>query len=271
MTENRLILAYNVRDRNEKLNARRLEKERATRSLCSVRSWRMRMIDMYNSRQENTHVEVAFPLDTLPAGHLDFVRRRAREVGKDENLQAGLGNSGKGQVDTSECVLAFAAFGEGRGVEPVLRPFSNKAYQFLHLRVTRQQYTEALLFATKQIGKPFDSDGASWRLMVWPVAPTHKRWWCASLSHAILKRAGLLLYYQLNTLDVDDVVRYVKQSKCVIEGQLPRQGRLGAEAFAGRMFYDADASKAPRAGSGAGMFGDVVDAFDSSCQQIVDG
>jgi hypothetical protein len=259
-----LILAYNVRERNEKLNAVRLEKERAKRSLCSARSWRMWMIDMYNSRQENTHVEIAFPLDTLPQGHLDYVRQRAREVGKDENLQAGLG---KRRSDTSECVLAFAAFGEGRGVEPVLRPFSNPAYQFLHLRVSRQEYMTALDFATKQIGKPFDSAGASWRLMVWPVAPTHKRWWCASLSHAILKRAGMLLYYQLNTLDVDDVVRYVKQSKRVTEGQLPLTRRLGAEAFANRMFFDADASKAPRAGGG-GMFGDVVDAFDSSCQQI---
>lgn len=264
MGDCRLILAYNVRELNERENRNRLMQERAKRAWCSMLSWRQWMIDMYQSTQDNTHVEVAFLLESLPPGHLDRVRQKARETGKDDTLQAGMGRGRP--VDMNNCVLAFAAFGDG-GVTPVLRPFSNKAYQFLHLRVTRTEYHEALNFATDQIGKPFDPKGASWRLMIRPVYPTHKRWWCASLSHAILKRAGMLVHYPLNTLDVDDVVRLVTTTHehRHIEGHMPLHTTLGANAFAGRMFYEEKVHSSSHKAVGA-----FVDTINSSCQQIAE-
>ncbi len=260
--ESRIIVAHIVRERDEQLNAKRLAEARASRSWCSVRTWQAQFIDYYNRSQENTHVEVAFPLSALTTGDMQRVERKAREKKKYKNLMAGAQMRG---VDEQDCVLAFAAFGD-RGVEVMKRPFSNPAYKSIHLRVTREEFLAALNFAIDQIGKPFDSEGASWRLMVWPARPSHKKWWCCALTHAILKRAGMLTWYPLNTLDVDDVVRFVRASSRRIQAaMMPRSQRLAASRVTDRLFSAYPAER----GVGDALNG-VVDALDTSCRNIVD-
>lgn len=261
-TESRIIVAHVVRERDEQLNSKRHAEARAARSWCSVRTWQAQFIDYYNRSQENTHVEVAFPLSSLTDGDMERVRRKARAMGKNPNLMAGAKLRG---VDEQDCVLAFAAFGD-RGVEVVKRPFSNPAYKSIHLRVTRDEFLAAFNFAIEQIGKPFDSEGASWRLMVWPARPTHKRWWCCALTHAILKRAGMLTWYPLNTLDVDDVVRFVRaSSRRMHAAMMPRHQRLAESRVTDRLF-----SAYPEENGVGDMLNGVVDALDTSCRHIVD-
>lgn len=242
-----IMLAYISRERDLEFNAERHAEARAGRTCCSVRSWKDRMVDVYSSRQENTHVEVAFPLSALTP---DQRREYGVKIPK--------------SVPVEDCVLAFGAFSD-RGVVATARPFSNPGYRFIHMTVRRAEFTGALQFALNQNGKPYDAVGASWRLMVWPAAPTRKRWWCASLTHAILKKAGMLTHYPLNTLDVDDIVAITKVSGRRNHGMTPRGRNLAKQSIAAKLFGGPAASTRNLAGE---LMTDVVDAVDASCRHM---
>lgn len=241
----RLTIAYISRERDLEHNHERHEEARASRALCTARAWRDRFIEMYSARQQYTHVEIVFPLDSLTP---------------DERAKYRV-KTPKG-FPISECVLAFAAFSD-RGVTVMARPFTNKGYQFREIQVTRDQVNRALAFALKQVGRPYDSVGASWRLLVWPSAPTRERWWCASLTHAILQRVGVLKNYPLNTLDVDDIVHLVKQSSRAKAGTTPHGLSIAKRSVEAQLF-DAYPSR-----NVAGEIAhDVIDAVDQSCRQV---
>lgn len=242
-----LMIAYISRELDMKHNAERHAEARVGRACCSVRSFRDRMIDVYSSRQENTHVEVAFPLSSL-----DEAQRRVYNV----KIPNG--------VPIKDCVLAFGAFSD-RGVVATARPFSNAGYRFMHMTVRREEFTRALQYALKQNGKEYDSVGASWRLMVWPAAPTRRRWWCASLTHAILQKAGILCNYPLNSLDVDDIVNLTKSSGRRNRGMTPRSRELAKDNVAQRLFGVAPSVTRGLVGE---IATDVVDAVDQSCRHM---
>ena len=246
-TDVQLMIAFISRELDMQHNKARHDEARADRACCTIRSWRDRMIDMYSSHQENTHVEVAFPLSALTDA-----QRRAHNV----KMPKG--------IPVSDCVLAFGAFSD-RGVVATARPFSNPGYRFMHMTVRRDEFVSALDFALRQNGKEYDPVGASWRLMVWPAAPTRRRWWCASLTHAILQKAHILRNYPLNTLDVDDIVNLTKNSGRRTRGMTPRSRNLAKDSVAAQLF---DAPVAARSVAGD-IVTDVVDAVDQSCRHMV--
>ncbi len=243
--EARLTICYISRERDQEFNSERHAEARENRTCCSVRSWKDRLIDMYSNRQENTHVEVAFPLNALTQA-----QRQAYGV----RVPKG--------VSIEECVLAFGAF-SNKGVVATARPFSNPGYRFIHVAVRRVEFTRALNFALKQNKKPYDSAGASWRLMVWPSPPTYKRWWCASLTHAILKKVGMLRHYMLNSLDVDDIVKLVKHSGRRRQAMTPRGLNLAKTSVAEKFF-----GAYPARSIAGEIVTDVADAVEASCRQV---
>ena len=216
----RIYLAFMDRNQDLKFNS---ERHPSTPSLCTPNGVWERLVGKYNSWQRYIHCEVAFPLDQAAD-----VRRR----GNPSRRLLKLKSKGKArQVN----VLAFASF-KHVGVVMVERPFSNKAYGFYTLRVSRHEFEAALRFAKKCVGKPYD-DGASARIVCWPPESTGAAWWCASLTHAILQRAGFLCQYRVNTLDVDDIVTIMEDHERSIEGVLlPVEVRAGGMA-AHRMFH----------------------------------
>lgn len=246
--ERLITLAYMDRKRDREVNAERHAQARANRGCCSFSGWRERVIDMYSSRQEFTHTEIVFRIDTLPEAIRRKYCRRARETD----------------------VLAIAAQGD-RGAVAVARPFSNQGYAYFTISCTLAQYNRALHFALKQVGKPYDTAGASYRLLIFPAAPTTERWWCASLCHAILRKVGLLTYYPLNTLDVDNIV------KLVIKGARERRRHAMAAPhhfrYAEREVTNAlfSASPGTRKVSAAYIAGEVGELIDGSCRQMVEG
>ena len=241
-TRQSLMLAYMSRERDMEHNAARHAASRAGRSCLSAASWRDRLIDAYSAQQTNTHVEVAFPLSALTAAQL-----------KAYDVAAPRG------ATVDECVLAFGAFSD-RGVTVSARPFSNAGYRFLYISVQRAEFDAALRFALAQVGRAYDRGGASWRLLVWPAPPTRRRWWCASLAHAILQKAGMLAHYPLNSLDVDDIVAIIGRSGRLYRGMTPRSRNIAADDVAARLF---GASPVPARLAGAL----VADAVDASCRK----
>lgn len=242
-----ITLAYISRERDEEVNAVRHAEARARRRSCfSIHGLRERAIDKYSEYQRYTHTEIVFRLDALsPDVHARYARH-AR----------------------SGDVLAIAAYGD-KGVEIKPRPFTNDAYQYITLSCSASQFRRALEFAIDQSGKPYDAAGASWRLMLFPSAPTTSAWWCASLTHGILQKAGMLKTYPLNSLDVDNIVTLIEKSSRK-RVSIPVQRHL-IEAI---QRVEADIFEAYPATSTAVSVSqiarDVSDVVDGSCREIVE-
>ncbi len=174
----RMGIAYVVRSRERQCNA-----ERHRARLKSLRWWHFRehLTEWYTLQQENVHCEVSFP---------------------DDNPR-------------SDTCVAYAVFSH-EGVVKTLRTFTNPSYHWIYLNITRKDYKAAVEFCEKQIGKPYDHTATGWRLVLWPPVADGRSWWCASFVHAVLQKVGLLLHYQINTLDVDDIIKSIRRSTRVI-------------------------------------------------------
>lgn len=204
-------LAFMDRNQDLKFNS---ERHPSTPSMCTPNGLWERLVGKYNSWQRYIHCEVAFPMEQAAA-----VRKRRNPSKRLLKLKS----TGKAREVN---VVAFAAF-KYVGAVMVERPFSNKAYGFITLRVTRHEFETALRFAKKCVKKPYD-DGASARIVCWPPESTGAAWWCASLTHAILQSAGFLQRYRVNVLDVDDIVMIMENHEQAIDGVLlPSEVELG--------------------------------------------
>lgn len=213
----RIYLTFMNREQDMKLNSERP----GLPSICTPRGVWERMVAKYNSWQKYIHCEVAFPFDA--------VRQARRKPGSSKALMILDSRGSKAE----ENVVAFASF-KHTGVKKIERSFSNKAYRYYTLKLTRTEFDKALRFAARCRGMPYD-DAASARVVCWPPASDGTKWWCASLTHAILQRAGFLKNYALNTLDVDDIEKLMRRHNRSVESALPVDRQSGKAAVS-RLF-----------------------------------
>lgn len=228
----RITLAFVVHKTEQQRNRARYEAAAQARGCCSLAALRAKAIGCYNNMQRFSHCEVGFPL-----------------------------------VNGGDRVLAFAAFSD-KGVVKMSRTFSNTAYQYLHLSVTSEQMQQAYAFAKRQVGASYDGRSASWRLICCPPRVTNGKrasdnaWWCASLAHAILQRAGFLVHFRVNTLDVDDIVDIVERSPRTTEGATPYVLGRAIDTYEDDMFLSLP--------GGGGAADAVLDMSTSSCREVFD-
>jgi hypothetical protein len=235
---------------------------------CSVSALHTKAAEIYQKHQRYTHCEVYFP----------------KAMFSDAEL-ARIGGSPPDTIDENDLVVAFAAFdnlpardilraqgGDTRrppqrhGVVGMLRAFTSPTYQTVSIRVSERDLLRAKDFAMAQLGKPYDFAGASWRLLIYPPAPTHDRWWCGSLTHGILKKAGLLRYQPLNTFTVGHIVAHITKSEWVDMNTVrPRQSRLVGDVVASALFGPRFAPGMPYPGAVQQLLDDARTAVDTSC------
>ncbi|KKK90635.1 hypothetical protein LCGC14_2721030 [marine sediment metagenome] len=199
-----IALIYVDRQMERDENYKRRQKMMKKTTFCS--KLKLYMIDFYNSFQKYIHCEIIF----------------LSEQNKNNNINC----------------LAFAAF-EDQGVVKTQRTISNPSYCYIFLKVSKKQYDNAKKFCEYQVGKNYDSQSASWRLLVWPIRKSiNNTWWCASFVHACLQKIDLLKYYQINTLDVDDIVSLVKEhpERILDIGFTPYQMKIASDATLGDLF-----------------------------------
>lgn len=193
---------------------------------CAAGSVKQAAVDMYQRGQRYTHCEAYFTMDGWTRAELARVRMPADSLNPDGSVKAAAAKN---------LVVAFSSFSavsaahisrakgiqhipghpacqQSDGVIAMGRVFSSRKYQTLSFQVTPEKYHLAKNFALSQLGKPYDRYAASWRILVLPPSPTEKRWWCASLSHAILKKIGVLQWQPLNTLNVGALVYCASRS-----------------------------------------------------------
>lgn len=212
--------------------------------LCGVGAAKQRVINAYQSTKRYTHCEVYFPKSVFTRAEL------ARIIHPPPHIMSG--------VHESDMVVAFAAFSDVRpediarakgipfnratckqshGVVAMMRTFTSPKYKTLTISVDVAAFNRTRAFALNQLGRPYDFSAASWRIVLFPPAPTTRRYWCASLAHAILKHASLLRWQPLNTLDVTKIVTLVNLSGRIDYNRgRPRQMRLTRELFVGLLF-----------------------------------
>ena len=124
------------------------------------------------------------------------------------------------------------------------RPFSSAAYETFMFPVPHEVFYRAKDAAMQQLGKPYDRASASWRILIRPPSPTTKAWWCASLSHYILKQIGVAKYQPLNTLGVSALVfvasKTIKKDNLAVRPIVDRQLVQGLQhaLFASAVPYD---------------------------------
>ena len=59
---------------------------------------------------------------------------------------------------------------------------------------------------------------------IWPKnKPSIKKYWCASFTVAALHKIGILKYYRINTLDIDDIIEILEKSNRKIISSTPLQ------------------------------------------------
>ncbi len=202
-----IALAYVDRQKEREINEKRRRKMMKKTTFCSKS--KLYMIDFYNSFQKYIHCEIIF-----------------------------LSEQEQKQNNSNTNCLAFAAFGD-QGVVKIQRTFSNPSYRYIFLKVSKKQYDNAKKFCENQIGKKYDSQSASWRLLVWPIRKSiNDTWWCASFVHACLQKIDLLKYYQINTLDVDDIVSLVNEhpERILDIGFTPYQMKITSDATLDDLF-----------------------------------
>lgn len=174
-----MALAYIDRKKEKEINSKKYEEMMKQIKCCSLSKLKFYMTNIYNSFQKYTHCEIIFLSEST-------IRKK--------NINC----------------LAFAAIAD-QGLVRIERTFSNPAYRYIFFNVSKEEYNNAKKFCESQVGKQYDFKGASWRLLVWPISGNNNCWWCASFVHACLKKIGKLKYYEINTLDVDDIVDLVNQ------------------------------------------------------------
>lgn len=162
---------------------------------CSLGGLRYFAMEAYAKTRRITHCEVFVNPASMTAAQLQSVP----PAPKTDRHQ------------DSDYVVAFAAVSDG-GVLCMRRVFQRHTYHTLSISVTREQFNHAVDFAIEQIGKKYDHKAASWRLLINPPKFTGERYWCASLTHAIVRKVGLLKYPRINTLDVPDIIRMLRMS-----------------------------------------------------------
>ncbi len=196
-----LGLAYVNREKEREFNKAKYEAAASEWTCCSIDSLRDWVIERYNSKQKYIHCELAFSIPD----------------------------------DEHNC-LAYGVF-EDKGVVRQKRTFSNESYQWIFLNVTPVQYTAVSKFCNQQVGKKYDYSSTGWRLIACPIISDKITWWCASFVHAALQKAGLLKYYSVNTLDVDDIVELVsKQQKRIIQSSTPFMFQSATDVYSKNMF-----------------------------------
>ena len=185
----RMGIAYVDRTQERKINEAKYKKLESQRPFFSWDN----IIDWYSRNQNYIHCEVVFPID-------------------------------EGGIKQTNNSLAFGVFSD-KGVFKMERSFSNPAYSWVYLWVTVDEYFRARNFCENQVGKKYDHESTSWRLVLWPTFIPDKdateRWWCGSFVHAVLQEIGMLKTHRLNTLDVDDIVRLVHNSTRKISAFVP--------------------------------------------------
>lgn len=245
MTEMNLFVATISRALDKKNNGPRERelRDQAVGGCFDVRRW---LLNMYSERQTYIHVEIAFPLSSI-----------TQEQKAEFNIKF------PHATPLSECVLAFASFSD-RGVVAQARPFTNPGYKFFHVNVSRMEFQQALAFALRQIGKPYDHTSASWRILVFPPNPSTKTYWCASLTHAILQHANILQHYPLNTLDCDDIIRLIEASPRVTTGILPRTRTLAQNETNSSLFVSEEQVRKNQ----NAMVLDIFEATDATCRSV---
>jgi len=187
--------------------------------MCGFGTAKARAAEMYQKHQRYSHCEAYFPFNAFTPFEMQRIRQ----------LPPG------SKTPTSDLVVAFAAFDtvpaadisrakgivhvpghpsclQTDGVIGMSRVFSSAAYKTIAFKVTHEQFCAAKNFALRQLGKPYDRAAASWRIVVFPPTPTVRRWWCASLAHAILKHIGILRWQPLNTLNVGAIIMLASKS-----------------------------------------------------------
>lgn len=187
------------------------------RIFCGAGAIRARLADAYQNTQRYIHCEIFFKKEDFSEEELKRIRP-PDAAACDHEIHEG------------DLVVAFAAFNnvsradiarakgvkstrQKHGVIGMLRSFASGNYKSLSLRVTDEQFFAAKNFAMRQLGKPYDHAAASWRILIFPPAPSHRRYWCASLAHAILQQCGFLKWNPLNTLDVSNIVSLMSKSR----------------------------------------------------------
>ena len=243
--------------------------------LCGAGAMRARLANAYQDTRRYIHCEVYFPKTAFTPEELARIR-------PPEKMRPG-----ESPTPDSDLVVAFASFNnvptrdiarakgvtttrQNHGTIGMLRAFTSPKYKSLTLRVSAEQFVAAKNFAMNQLGKPYDHSAASWRILLFPPAPSTSRYWCASLAHAILKKAGFLTWQPLNTLDVTKIVVLVSKSKRV-EGSVahPRQMRLTAQIMTDSWFGPTHPTGVIPPGTFQQMAKDARAAIDASCNAAV--
>jgi hypothetical protein len=207
-TDFRVCIAYVDRKTEEELNKNRekntdiyKDKTGLYRFFTSIMET---IIRRYNSQQNYVHCEVVFPVDNSPG----------------------------------ECI-AFAVFSD-LGLVRQQRTFANPSYNYIWLSVSKEDYWNSYQFCMDEVEKKikFDYSGVK-RMPVWPRNPPITRsLWCASFTVCFLHKIGILKYYRINTLDVDDIIEILNQSNRKILGFTPLQmNTIKSNEYSNSIFY----------------------------------
>lgn len=100
------------------------------------------------------------------------------------------------------------------GVCEMERAFNNNYYEWFDLEVTMEEAKKVQRFCKSQLGKIWDEKSAK-SSVLFPVVNEKRdgNWWCCSFVVAALQKIGIIKYYNPYSLDIDDLVLLIKQSK----------------------------------------------------------
>ena len=112
---------------------------------------------------------------------------------------------------TSRTCRAYGVFVEG-GVFRKERSFTREGYNWLFMSVEADEHLRMYNFCEKQVGKPFDRQGA-FRSTFWPVDSYDRNegWWCIAFVVSAVQQAGMLKYYNAEAMDVDLFIAILKR------------------------------------------------------------